>query len=188
MPDVSERLRHVRAHARPLLSAVAALTFAFVAGCSSVSTTVDYDHNVDFGRYRTYSWRDGHPANPIADRRIKDAVDSVLASRGLRRVDGDGDLSVVYHGRASREIVVDTWDAGWGYGWRWRRFGGPGVATVREIPVGTLIVDLVDARDKELVWRGTATRVIDREATPAEKSADVNEAVAKMFRSFPPRG
>ena len=74
---------------RPVL--LAGLAALLLAGCSTVSTTVDYDHNTDFGRYRTYSWRDGHPTNPIADRRIKDAVDRVLSSRGLTRVEGDGE-------------------------------------------------------------------------------------------------
>jgi len=165
---------------------LAAFLGALLAGCSSVSTTVDYDRNVDFGRYRTYSWREGHQANPISDRRIKDAVDRVLASRGLTRVEGDGDLTVVYHGRTSRQVVVESWGPSWGYGWRWRRIGGPGYTTVREIPVGTLIVDLVDSREKELVWRGTASRAIEVDATPAEKADDLNESVAKMFREFPP--
>jgi hypothetical protein len=164
---------------------LAAFLGALLAGCSSVSTTVDYDRNTDFGRYRTYSWREGHRANPISDRRIKDAVDRVLASRGLTRVEGDGDLTVVYHGRTSRHVVVDSWGPGWGYGWRWR---GPGYTTVREIPVGTLIVDLVDAREKELVWRGTASRAIEVDATPAEKAEDLNESVVKMFEGYPPRG
>jgi len=68
---------------------------------------------------------------------------------------------------------------------RWRR-AGPAVATVEQIPVGTLIVDLVDATAKEMVWRGTATDTLKPQATPAEKEQALTQAIAKMLEGFPP--
>jgi hypothetical protein len=157
-----------------------------LAACSSISTTVDYDRSVDFTRYRTYSWREGNRVpNPRADRRIKAAVDRALESRGLTRVEDGGDLRAVYHGRTRREIVVDSYNPAWGYGWRWG-WGRGGFTTVRAIPIGTLIVDLVDRRENELVWRSTASSVIDRYAEPEERARDLDRAVEKMFKSFPP--
>jgi hypothetical protein len=180
MPDLMTRRRS------GLLAALAAGAFA---ACASVSTSIDYDRTIDFSRYRTYSWRDGHRVtNPIADRRIKEAVDIALASRGLRRVEGGADLNVYDHGRTSRDYVVESWGPTWGYGWRWGWPGhfGPTPVVVREIPIGTLVIDLVDARDRELAWRGTARRIIDRAASPEERRAGLQEAVDQLFRDYPP--
>ena len=60
-------------------------------------------------------------------------------------------------------------------------------STVQQIPVGTLIVDLVDANQKELVWRGTATKTLDPGSSPEEKQKHLDEAVQKMFGNYPPK-
>jgi|SRR5580693_6038083 hypothetical protein len=187
---------------------LAALLGLGLASCTTLRTTVDYDREVDFSKYRTFHIKNVHaqpgpgvrppggPGGPgggppvapndLADRRIKRALEAVLTAKGLRRDDENPDLWVVPHVRLSHETVVYSWDAGWGYGWRWRYGLGWGAASVAEIPIGTLIVDLVDAHAKELVWRGTATDTIDPHASPQEKEQALTEAVEKMFRDFPP--
>jgi hypothetical protein len=58
-------------------------------------------------------------------------------------------------------------------------------ATVHEIPVGTLIIDLVDASSNKLVWRGTGTDVV---STKPEKNAEkINKIVPKIFKNYPPK-
>jgi hypothetical protein len=59
-------------------------------------------------------------------------------------------------------------------------------STVSEVPVGTLIVDLVDANRKELVWRGTASDTLDPEASPEKKEKNLQEAMAKLLANYPP--
>ena len=72
--------------------------------------------------------------------------------------------------------------------WGWGPGIGIGNAYVEYFPVGTLIVDLVDVRAQELVWRGRASDVLERGAAPADKDAAVARAVTKMFETFPPPG
>jgi len=78
-----------------------------------------------------------------------------------------------------------------GWGWGWRGWGGAGwqTATVSNIPIGTLIVDLVDPSEKRLVWRGVATEYVDKilKMDPEEKTKAANEAMAKLFKEYPPR-
>jgi len=52
-----------------------------------------------------------------------------------------------------------------------------------------LIIDVVNNEIDELIWRGTGTKVISqRERTPEEAQADVDEAVNKIMASYPPAG
>jgi hypothetical protein len=166
-------------------STAALLAAAFVGCASSVTTSVDYPRSIDFSRYRTYGWLRSRIGNDILERRLTAAIDRGLAARGLTRSDTP-DLYVSMHGRLSKEVQYTAYDTAWGYGWRrW----GVGQTRVRrqEVPVGTLVVDLVDAGDKELVWRGTATTPIDKTASAEKREAAVQEAVEELFAAYPPR-
>jgi hypothetical protein len=159
-----------------------------IAGCSTLKTSVDYDRTANFSTYKTFSWRDsGEIRNSLLAKRLEAAVTTELAKKGLTQASGDdADLWVVAHPRLSRETQVTTYNSGWGYGWRYR--GGVSTAKVEQIPVGTLIVDLVDAKQKELVWRGTATDTLKPENSPEEKEMALAKAVAEMFAKYPPSG
>jgi Domain of unknown function (DUF4136) len=156
-------------------------------GCSGITTSVDYDRAVDFSRFKTYTWKDVHPVqNAIVESRIKSAVDRALAAKGLRKVEADPDLWVVEHISLSKQKQLSTYDSGWGYGYRGGWGGGMTTATVSEIPIGELVLDVVDAKDNQMIWRGTATKTIDPNATPEEREKATDEAVQKLFAGFPP--
>jgi hypothetical protein len=167
------------------------LALAVAAGCSTLTTSADWDKTVDFSKYKTWGWKeDGSIKNDIIARRIQTLLATELGKKGLTRSDDNPDLWVAVHGRMSKETQINYYNSGWGYGWRggWGG-GGMGVstATVSEIPVGTLVVDLVDAKEKELVWRGTATDTLKPERTPEEKEKALGEALAKLFEGYPPK-
>ena len=170
---------------------LAALSIALVAitGCSTLKTSVDYDRSVNFSGYKTFSWRDsGDIRNPLMAKRIESAVAGELEKKGLTRAAGEeADLWVVAHPRLSKETQITSYNSGWGYGWRYRG-ARASTATIEQIPVGTLIVDLVDAKQKELVWRGTASDTLKPERTPEEREKALAKAVAEMFAKYPPAG
>ena len=165
------------------------LAALLLAGCSSIRTNVDYDRTADFSTYRTFAFKDvGTPESPISLRRVEAAIEKTLASRGLAKADGKPDVWVVLHTRMRNQTRVTTWDAGWGWGWRWRGpFWNAGHVYVEQIPIGTLMVDLVDTKAKELVWRGTASRVVDLDETPKSREEEVQKAIEKLFDGFPPK-
>jgi hypothetical protein len=168
------------------LAAAAAMT---AAGCSSISTNVDYDAGAHFGAYRTFAFKDVHEGDAFQMKRVRAAIDRTLQAKGLAktdaRADGTPDLWVVLHTRMRNQRQVTTYSSGWGWGWRWRG-GYWSTARVENIPVGSLVVDLVDTKAKELVWRGSASRVVDPDETPQERVGKVQEAVDKLFAGFPP--
>ncbi len=166
----------------PLAAAAAVLAGA---GCSSITTKVDYDTGAHFAGYRTYAFKDVHDRDAFQMKRVQAAVDRTLQAKGLTKADGKPDLWVVLHTRTRTDRVVSTYSSGWGWGWGWRG-GYWNTARVENIPVGTLVVDLVDTSRKEMVWRGTASRALDRDETPADRMKVTQEAVDKLFEGFPP--
>jgi len=161
------------------------------AACSTVSVSTDYDRAADFSLYRTFAVTPGHGfRNQLQRDRFERAAAAALAAKGLRRVEGRPDLRVVLHVRLDRETQIDT--AHFGYGWgRWgywgRPYGGGTVTTVRQVPVGTVVVDLVDAQASQLVWQAVASDIVDRRATPEERDRHVAEIMEKAFSSYPPK-
>jgi hypothetical protein len=54
------------------------------------------------------------------------------------------------------------------------------------IYVGQLDLTVYDAAQKELVWRGTATKTLDPKAKPEKKQKNITKAVEKLLKNFPP--
>jgi len=159
-------------------SGLAALALA----CSTVRVSTDYDPSADFSRYRTFAFVPIKGVDEIAAGRIETAISKALEAHGLQPATGGADLRVRVHGRMSREKVITTVGGGWWHGWG----GGMRTSTVQNVPVGTLIVGLVDTRDDKLVWRGTATDTITS-TTGQGKQDELDGAMAKVFASYPPK-
>ncbi len=167
--------------------AVCALFTLAVAGAALAQhVRTDFDHQANFARYKTYSWQEIKPANSLWDDRIKSAVDAQLAAKGWTKVDSGGDVGVVAIKTTQTQRTLQTFYDGFGGGWRWRGFGGMGEATTTEQDYreGTLVVDLYDAKTKELIWRGSAEDTLSDKEAKNEKNLD--KGVAKMFKKFPP--
>ncbi|HEX5135622.1 MAG TPA: DUF4136 domain-containing protein [Planctomycetota bacterium] len=163
------------------------LPLALLAACSSVSTNYDYDMSYDFSKLRTYRWADipsKADADPLVVQRVGSAVEAELKAKGYAMAEGTPDFLVANYVGKHTKIQVNDW--GYGYGPHGRWYGGGGL-DVYEYEQGSLIVDVVDATTRQLVWRGTATAIVDPSSTPEEKTERIKEAVAKMFEDFPPK-
>jgi hypothetical protein len=45
---------------------------------------------------------------------------------------------------------------------------------------------MYDSAQKELVWRGTASKTLDPKAKPDKKQKNISKAVAKLLKNYPP--
>jgi hypothetical protein len=160
-----------------------AMAFCMTAAAQEVHT--DYDKKVTFERYRTYSWAKVHASNPLWQSRIQDSVDRALQAKGWQRVETGGDAALVAVGATQNQQEYQTFYSGLG-GWRWGGFGTTATTTVQTYRVGTLVVDIYDAQNKNLVFRGTASDTLSDKPEKNERKLD--EAVEKMFKKFPPEG
>jgi hypothetical protein len=145
--------------------------------------TTDYAKDADFGRYKTFMWiKQPVTTDPLMRQRIIDDVNSALAAKGLTLVTADAEMAVAAHAASQTERTLDTFYNGFGGGWRWRG-GGFGSATTRvtTYQVGTLVFD---AKTKEAIWRGTATKTLSE--NPEKNAESLNKAITNMFKVFPP--
>ena len=160
--------------------------FLLTAASFAQQVKTDYDHNANFGQYKTYSWEKVQTKDPLLVERIKDAVNAALAAKGWTQVDSGGDISVVAMEITRNQQTLNTFYDGFGGGWRWRGFGGGGEATTttETYQVGTVVVDLFDGKTKNLIWRGSASDTLSNNADKNTKNLD--KGVQKMFAHFPP--
>jgi uncharacterized protein DUF4136 len=152
-------------------------------------TSFDYDKTANFASYKTYAMRDGTKVgDPLIDNRIVAAIESQLAAKGFTKSDANPNVLVIYHVAFDKQKDISGYTSGGGaYGWR---FGGGMQSTdlrVSEILIGTLVIDMTDAAKKEVVWRGMGVKEIDTQAKAEKRDKNINSAVAKMLKNYPPK-
>ena len=140
----------------------------------------------DFSKYKSYKWvviEGAEKPDQIVDAQITNAVDGVLSGKGLKKVTGDtADLYVGYQVAVKQER---QWNAYGGGGLRWG--GGMGSATSSTLSVGTLVLDMYDPPSKSLVWKGQATKTLDPSKDANKNQENLNKAMAKLLKDFPPK-
>jgi hypothetical protein len=156
---------------------------------------VSYDYNkaANFASFKTYAHKQGTPAGQeLIDQRIVAAIDTELAAKGLTKADANPDVFVVYHIAFDKEKDISTYSSGYGggygaYGWGWG--GGMGTTTtqVRDILMGTLVIDLADAKAGQLAWRGMGVKEVNTQANPEKRDKSIASAVKKIFKNYPPK-
>ena len=151
----------------------------------------DYDRNADFGQYKTYSWEQVKTQDPLNADRIKSSVNAALTAKGWTQVDSGGDVCIMAMEITRNQQTLNTFYDGFGGGWGWRRFGGGGfgglgeaTTTTETYKVGTLVVDLFDAKTKQLLWRGNSSDTLSNNSNKNIQNLDKD--VEKMFKQFPP--
>lgn len=184
------RLRHT-------LSTIALCAAAACGGGITVHTDYDPQEMPKFGAWKTYAWlpypggKDTREYGRRVAAMVPPAVDATLAANGFGKVEKAPDFLVGWHAGVSDQLDVNEINSYYGYGWgRW--FPGGGVAYsqgyIAEYGEGTLIIDVVDAKSNDLVWRGRASTELRKLKTDADLEKTVSKAVGKILEEWPPRG
>jgi hypothetical protein len=183
---------------------VVAMLATGVVALAGVKVRADFDKEYDFTKPKTFGW---HPDgagevkmlqlsgdDPVKllerfDPVFKDAIATELAKRGLvLATDGKPDIVIHYYVligpnsdsqfRGQFVGAVPPW-------------GLPDFAmTTTSFKVyeqGTVVLDLMDAKRKEIVWRGVAEAEINRQKSPAERDTRIRAGIADLLKKFPPK-
>jgi hypothetical protein len=157
-----------------------------LSACATTGISSYAEHGTNVGQYRTYTWgpanvqTTGDPRldnNRFFQERVEAAVESQLNARGFEKAPEAPDLLVRYYASVEQQLNADGADR-------------PYVACEDCRPfvfdAGTIVVDLIDARTRRLVWRGWAEGsidgVIDNQAWMEKR---VDEAVARILERLP---
>ncbi len=187
------------------------LALALGGGLSACSSAVNVEQRADvnFAKYRTFDFADTEVKtqgdqnpllnSPIAQDRIKQAIASELAQRGLRQVEANPDFLVTTHTyveKAERTVYDSYPGANYAYpyavGYRGRflpinygywyspaYYQTPRTEQYRE---GTLVLDFIDARTNNLVWRGS---MADPVGDPARLGSEFSKSAKEILDKFP---
>ena len=168
------------------------LILAVFFGCSSVSSSFDYDPAVDFSKYKSFKIHKGESIpgddlekHPLVKKRILNSVINELKSKGYEVVEsGDADMLIVIHAGVKERMEITDWGSyGWYNPW-WGSYGGR--IDVNQYEEGTLVIDMVDAEEDELVWRGLGTQIVEEYSTQEKMQQRIDTYVAKILANFPP--
>jgi Domain of unknown function (DUF4136) len=177
------------------------MVLVLLVACAAIAQDIRYnfDKNTDFSKFKTYKWvtlKSETPINDLTERQLKAAVDSELVKKGLSKTDGEtADLFVGYQAAIGQEKQFTSFSSDWGYGGGWYRGGwyggGPGMSTTSgqtsTIYTGQLGLDIYDSANHTLVWRGVASKTINPKAKPDKQEKNLNKAVAKLLKNYPPQ-
>ena len=130
----------------------------------------------------------------MIDDRIVAAIESELGAKGLTKATANPDVYVVYHVAFDKEKDISTYSSGYAggygaYGWGWGGGWGGGTTTtqVRDILIGTMVIDIADAKQGQLAWRGMGVKEVNTQAKPEKRDKSISEAVKKIFKNYPPK-
>jgi hypothetical protein len=175
--------------------AAAAVFLALPALAMAQKVSYDFDKTANFASYKTYAHKDGTPVGQkLIDDRIVNAIDAAMAAKGFTKADANPDVFVVYHIAFDKQKDISTFSSGYGggygpYGWGWGGgwAGGTSTTQVRDIVIGTLVIDLADAQKGQVAWRGIGVKEIQTQAKPEKRDKSITNAVNKIFKNYPPK-
>jgi hypothetical protein len=176
---------------KKLVTAIAVVLASALLVAQKVS--YDFEKTANFAAFKTYAHKDGTKVGQsLIDDRILAAIDAELGAKGFMKSESNPDVFVVYHVAFDKEKDISTYSSGYGggygpYGWGWG--GGMGTTTtqVRDILIGTLVIDMADAKKGQLAWRGMGVKEVDTQAKPDKRDKSINNAVKKIFKNYPPK-
>jgi hypothetical protein len=164
------------------------------AGCSGMSISSDFDptKTEEMKAYGTYAWLtnptgDPRTAGDFIDKRVKFVADKVFADKGYSLTTKSGaDFLVGWHASLDRKLSYSTVSTYTGYGWGYGGGYGASQTYATEYKEGTLLLDIVDAKSNELVWRGIASAEVYPQADAEYKNQQITSAIQKLLSQFPP--
>jgi hypothetical protein len=180
---------------------LAFLTIGFlllgVSAAVAQDVRYDFDKDKDFSKYKTYKWvtiKGADQPDDLTSKKITSAIDAELATKGMTKTEEDtADIYIGYQTALGQEKEFTSYNTGWGYGpgWGGGWYGGGGMSTTygstSTVYVGQLDVSFYDPAQKQLVWRGVATKTLDPKAKPEKKEKNIAKAIAKLLKNFPPK-
>jgi hypothetical protein len=153
------------------------------------TATIDYDHTVNFLKFKTYTWEKVHATDPGVEDRITIALNRDMGGRYMTEVAKGGDVTITAVEATKDKQEFSTFYDSLGSDYSWQRPWGSGFldsqATLNDIPVNTLVIDMYDTKTHKLLWRGTITGTL--EGSQDKMNNTIDKEVTELISKYPPK-
>src|SRR5690554_304521 len=163
------------------------LLVLLLSSCSSsVRVVSDFDKEVDFTNYNTYAFHkpsvDAAKISDLDKRRILRAIDRELTGKGMVKSEDPQIIIGIYTKEQER---IDVYQNHHSWGWHPYYYPYGPSSHVSQTTQGTLFIDILDAKTKNLIWQGIGySDLVTGDMERKEKR--INEIVAKILTAYPP--
>ena len=159
-----------------------ALTSLILLGTFAAAQEISCDYSrANFAQLKTYAWATGHPvADELANQTIVSSIETQLSTRGLTKVSPGAHPNLL----VSYDVVFDRDIRRLGVSDRLRNLRWRSGS--KYVLIGMLVVTLVDADTREMLWRGMASGEVNANASPEKRDKKIREVAEKIFRNYPP--
>lgn len=160
----------------------------FLTACGPSKVKYDFDKQVNFSKYRTYSIYPELKSSfsELDEKRVVEQLERVLSLKGIRKSDTP-DVYVNFY--SSQYETPSNKSVGIGIGTFGRRVGG---TVSGGIPVGgnvlneSLTIDLIDVNTGSMVWQGSISSTVSKRQTPEERELFLGDLLTRIFQKYPP--
>jgi hypothetical protein len=178
------------------LAALLALGTLVASPAFAQKPNIQWDKAYDFSKVKTFMWQPPsapslEDENPFMHKFVVSSIEMELQKVGFMETTENPDVYVTYHGSINTEISYRSTSFGFSVGsygmGPWGGMSGvaagPTHTNTQEIETkkGTLVVDIVDAKEKELVWRGTSSGILISDSQEKTEKA-VGNAIKDMAK------
>ena len=160
-----------------------------IGSAAAQSVQSDYDRAFHFSNLKTFSFTvqkrgatDPLAADTLNDGRIRTGLESQLIANGFRMETEKADFVIAYYVTTKNKLSVQDY----GYGPpRW--FGGRNLR-VDQYSEGTLMVDFIDVRTNQVIWRGRASGTLEMKGVDKKISKSTEKLVKQFVKDTAKKG
>lgn len=165
------------------ISVVLLVITLFSVSCSSIRVSSDYESATDFSKYKTFAfYKTGIDKAPISDidkRRIMRSIETELQTKGIQLTENP-DLLVSIFTKAREQ--VDVYQPHWTPYY----YNPYQTANISKYTEGTLFIDIIDAKEKKLIWQGIGSGALTKSSKPEKREENIQVFVKEILEKFPP--
>jgi len=166
---------------KKLLSIFVAVGLLALVGCGGVSVQRDWDPVYDFTKIDSYAWLPLRATPNIGEARLKRlvaAIDTEMAARNLALTADDPSVLLELHVMSELRLDLNQYGATADWSKDSNRSS--------QLNKGSLMIDVVDAETRELVWRAVADGKVEASASPEQQTKNFAKLARKLLDKFPP--
>lgn len=165
-----------------------AFAWCVVGACPAGAQNVTFANGISFLNYKTYKWvtiPGTEHLDELTSDQLMGTIEVELAKKGLTKAQSDkADLLIGYQIASGKAKQLKNLSIGATYGSTGDGAGTTG--TVTTIHSGELALDMYDGANKQLVWRGVISNVVEADAKPDKKQKHMSQAIEKLLKHYPP--